>query len=609
MGVLQLAGYRVKAVSDATAALETFNAERPGMVIVAADFPRANGGHLGAVLRAGEGGARIPLIVIDHGHLGRARGVASILDLKANAYVPDPLKGNALVERIAALLAAEPVEATVAPKGLPLTLSRPPAHAADLKTQPLSGFFYALYRMQRDGVLVVSHRDLTRRVFIVKGRPVQYDSTARQDSFPRYLVERGKLTEEAETRVQAALSSGLRIGAALLEAGSDVADAGGEALLQLLREYTREKLAQVVGMRDGRFAFYAGDEFLLGLATVEIPALAHLLEGSRRALPLKTFARPLMARLDEFPTRSAEFSRDLPMLGLDTQDLKIAMQINGRTRLRDLLAHGRGDLHDAYSLFWFLHLTETVTFSKAPPASEKPDQIAPRRRKPLPAELATSLREGAVNVIAGSYFKVLGLPITADTEQVEAAYRQIASKYHADAYAEYDVAELQDLLDSVQEKLTAAYRVLSVGEKRKAYLGYLLARLDAGRATAINTEAEIALKRGETALRRGDTTTALLAFQQAVELNPREPEYYSYLAWATFQGSKGSSAERAKAAQKVLKKALSINPYLERAAVILAIIEMELGDASSARKRLVRVLEQNPKSQLAKAALRRAGRS
>src|SRR5690606_38491375 len=130
-----------------------------------------------------------------------------------------------------------------------------------------------------------------------------------------------------------------------------------------------------------------------------------------------------------------------------------------------------GDLRDAYSLFWFLQLTETVSFSKAPPASERADQVVPRRRKPLPAEIATSLREGAVNVIAGSYFKVLGLPITADTEQVEKAYREIASKYHADAYAEYDVAELQDLLDSVQEKLTAAYRVLSLEMKRKAYLG------------------------------------------------------------------------------------------------------------------------------------------
>jgi hypothetical protein len=45
---------------------------------------------------------------------------------------------------------------------------------------------------------------------------------------------------------------------------------------------------------------------------------------------------------------------DLPALGLDTDDLKIAMQINGRLLLRDLLAHGRGDLRRGYSLLWFL---------------------------------------------------------------------------------------------------------------------------------------------------------------------------------------------------------------------------------------------------------------
>lgn len=609
LGVLALAGYRVKAVGDAAAAVETFNAERPSAVVIAADFPKLGTSHVGSVIRAAEGGARVQLIVIDHGHLGRAKGVASILELKANAYIADPLKKNVLVERLAAVLASEsPAPAATPPRGLALTLSRHPAYSGELKPHPLPAFLQASFRLERDGVLVVTHRELTRRVFLVRGRPAHYDSTARQDSFPRFLVESGKLTEALETRVQAALSGGLRIGAALLEAGVELGDGGGEELLQLLRDYTREKVVQVIGMREGRFAFFAGDEFLAGLATVEIPALAPLLEGSRRSLPLKAFAGPLVEHLDAFPSRTAEFSRDLPALGLDKQDLKIAMQINGRARLRDLLAHGRGDLRDAYSLFWFLSLAGVVAFAKSPPDSALPDQIVPRRRKPLPAEIATSLREGAVNVIAGSYFKVLGLPITADTEAVESAYREIASKYHADAWAEYDLSDLQDLLDSVQEKLTAAYRVLSVKEKRKAYLGYLLSRLDAGRVAAINTDAEIALKRGETALRRGDLTTAILSFERAIELNPREPEYYSYLAWATFRGGKGSREDRGKSAQKVLKKALSLNPHLERASIILAIIEMELGDSSAARKRLVKVLENNPRSQLAKAALRRAGR-
>jgi tetratricopeptide (TPR) repeat protein len=149
--------------------------------------------------------------------------------------------------------------------------------------------------------------------------------------------------------------------------------------------------------------------------------------------------------------------------------------------------------------------------------------------------------------------------------------------------------------------------VLSIEEKRKAYLQYLMSRMDVGRSTTVNVDAEIILRRGEAALKRKQYRSALIHFEEAVTLNPQEPEYYSYLAWATFLAGTGPKEDRAKAAQKVLRKALSLNPYLERALIISAIIDSET-DASGARKKLLKVLELNPNSQLAKAALRKVGR-
>ena len=181
-------------------------------------------------------------------------------------------------------------------------------------------------------------------------------------------------------------------------------------------------------------------------------------------------------------------------------------------------------------------------------------------------------------------------------------------RFHLDSYAEYDASEMKDLLDSVQEKLSAAYRVLSQPDKRKAYLQYLVSRMDVGRATTVNVDAELMLRRGEAALKRKQYRTALIQFEEAVALNPQEPEYYSYLAWVTFLAGTGPREDRARAAQKVLRKALSLNPYLERAIIISAIIDSEMADASGARKKLLKVLELNPNSLLAKAALRKVGR-
>ncbi|MBZ4401820.1 DUF4388 domain-containing protein [Myxococcus sp. AS-1-15] len=609
-GLLSQAGYSVRAVNDPIAALEHFAADNPDVMVLSVDLPRVEGSHVVQLIRGHSQGGRVPIVAIDKGHLGRARGVGSVLDLKVNAYVADPLKPGELVPRLESLVRAAQA---VPLSGLASTLSRPAVNSGELKGYPLPGLLHSIHRLRRDGVLVVAHRGLSRRVYFLRGGPVSFDSTVKEDSLPRYLVERKLATPAQAEQVVEALGSGLRIGSALADAGVELV---GEELSQLLRDYTRDKLARVLGMREGRYAFYSGDEFTAEVASVDLPPLAQILEGARRTFPLKVMAASLKANLGEYPVRSPEFGRDLQAMALDTDDIKIAMQVNGRIVLKELLAHGRGELSAAYSLLWFLKLTGGVTFSPTPVATGAdvlsaavvPDRIGPRKRKSLPGETAASLREEAVRIITRSYFGSLGLDIAADAEAVERAYHETAMRFHPDTYAEYDISDLKDLLDSVQEKLSASYRVLSVEEKRKAYLQYLFSKLDVGRNTAVVVDAEIALRRGESALKRRDFLSAMHAFEEAVTLNPREPEYYSFLAWATYQGAGGPLVQRAQKAQKVLKKALSLGPYVERLHIIAAIIDTDLGDAPLARKKLLKVLEYNPYSQLAKAALRKVGR-
>ena len=608
-GLLQQAGYAVRGVQDAGRALEHFAADTPDAVVVAVDLPRLDGQHLANLLRQSVRGARVPVLAVDKGHLGKAKGVASVLDLRVNAYVADPLKPGELLPRLEQLLRA--AQEAEPPRGLTQTLSRPPTASGELRSLPLPALLHSAWRLERDGVLVAAHRELTRRVYLLGGVPVAYDSTARQDALPAWLVERGRATPAQAERLVEALGSGLRIGAALSDAG---VEAEGEELLQLLRDYTRERVVQVVGMRQGRYAFFAGREFESEVARVEVPALGAVLEGARRAFTLKAMATPLRPHLEAFPARTQDFARHLPALALSRDDLKVAMQLNGRIALRQLLAHGRGDLRATTALLWFLHLVGAAEFHKAPVAGEAfaaalPESMAPRKKKPLPPETAASLREDALRILTSSYFRSLGLDIAADTEAVERAYHEQATRFHPDTWAEYDLTDLEDLLESVQERLGASYRVLSAEDKRKGYLQYLLGRLDVGRATQVNVEAEMALRRGEALLKKRDWKGARLAFEQAVALHPREPEYYSYLAWATYQTDPGTKQDRARAGLKVLKRALALNPYLERAQVISAILENELKERTSARKRLLKVLEQNPNSGLARAALRKVGRA
>src|SRR5205814_6952307 len=100
------AGYTVRAASDPGKAMEHVLAEPLDAVLVSIDFPRLSGQHLCQLVRAHDQAGRIPVLAMDHGHLARPRGVAAILDLKASAYVADPMKCTDLRAKLSALLGA-----------------------------------------------------------------------------------------------------------------------------------------------------------------------------------------------------------------------------------------------------------------------------------------------------------------------------------------------------------------------------------------------------------------------------------------------------------------------------------------------------------------------
>ncbi len=199
--------------------------------------------------------------------------------------------------------------------------------------------------------------------------------------------------------------------------------------------------------------------------------------------------------------------------------------------------------------------------------------------------------------------------IAAAPDEIERAYRQAAEHYHPDAFAGQDLGDLEELLVQILDKLNAAYRVLSNEEKRKAYLAFLLQRHAEGRRKPdVDPEAEMALKRGERALRAHRIREAIRAFQAAAERNPREPEYLAMLAFATLRDPALEPRARPRAAARVARRALALDHGCVRAMVTLALAEESEGDVSAARRRLLGALRLAPGSEVARRALQRVNR-
>jgi cytochrome c-type biogenesis protein CcmH/NrfG len=119
----------------------------------------------------------------------------------------------------------------------------------------------------------------------------------------------------------------------------------------------------------------------------------------------------------------------------------------------------------------------------------------------------------------------------------------------------------------------------------------------------------VALKRGERALRSRRNAEAVSALKQAVERNPREPEYLAMLAFAELFDPVLPPSEQAQEARRVARKALGLDPGHPRALAVLALAEERLGDPAEARRAALAGLKGHPESAVLKNVLFRLNRA
>lgn len=601
-------GFEVLAAGTAVAAWERFAEARTDIAVLGADLAEAR--WLSDRLR--QASPRLLLVVADKGHLGRASGKRSAIDLHPNAYVADPT-GRELTDRLAQLLsqAEGGVAEPGAPDGVAAVLARPPAAQGEVRQGALGGVLHQLWRTGAQGILLLSQRESARRVFLLRGGAVDFDSDVRSESLGRWLVETRRITEEQYlASLDVMVSGGLSAGAAMVASG---ALEPGEELYGTLRSHVRAMVSRCMGLRDGRWRFHSGLEFTSEVRPLEIPPLAPILEGARAHLPVRHFAEALRPVQRAFPARTAAFQQLLPAMSLGTADLRLALDLDGRTQVRAFLEARPRELKETYALLWFLSLVGAVAFHPAPAQADAfvYRDPSPPRKKPLPEDRAEALRQAALQILPGSYFKALGLDITAGVDEVERAYHEAATRFHPDGFAEFDLGGLEDLLSQVQDRVSAAYRVLSVDEKRKAYLTFLLARYagETGRRRReVDAEAEIAFKRGELALRQRHFTLAAEAFREASDRCPKEPEYLAMLAFALLRDPAVDRARRPRESARVARKALALDPACVRAVISLALAEEAQGDTTGARRHLLAALKVAPDNLVAKRALQRLNR-
>jgi CheY-like chemotaxis protein len=597
---LTQAGLDVISADDLQRAYEIYAAEQPEAVVLGAD---AGGGMVVLARRLRDANPRVLLVVTDREHLGKARGLKALLPLKANAYVADPTRRE-LVEKIQQLV-AQSIPAR--PRGTARVLARKPTSGGEVKPGVVPRLFHQVWRSLSEGILVLEGAGPARQVCFGHGVPVMAHSDDPEEALLPWLRQAGRLGEVAHDAAVEAMAGGLSAGAALIAAG--VVDPG-QPLQALLAEHLRTLVVRTVGAREGRWHFHPGGEFVSDGPVIELLPLQVILEGARLGVPAKHLADALKAVIEAYPVRSGDFQQLLPAAGLCSADLRLALSLDGHLTTREWLAARSADMKDALPLLWFLSSVGAVVFQESPQTDGAYGRAPARKKRPLPPERGEAIRQAALRILPGTHLHALGVDLDADAAAVEQAYRTVAARFHPDGFAEYDVAELADLLSAVQDKLAAAYRVLADDERRRQYLEYLLVRLEqsGGRKPGVDLQAEIALKRGQRAMHRRQLREAVAALREAVQRNAREPEYLAMLAFALLFDPAQSAAAAAQEARKLARRALLMDAEHPRAAAALALAEEALDDAAEARKVTLAALKVHPQSEVLKRVLFRLNR-
>ena len=155
-----------------------------------------------------------------------------------------------------------------------------------------------------------------------------------------------------------------------------------------------------------------------------------------------------------------------------------------------------------------------------------------------------------------NHFELLGIGREADDETVRAAFKELAKRWHTDAFANIELGEEQAKLDEIFQRLNEAYETLTTPKLREEYTVYL-DRSAKGLATDVHgvLRAEGMVDEALMDLKRKQWSDAVEKLREARKLNPDDPLYDVHYAWALYHLARSSKKGSHKDAVNMLRAA------------------------------------------------------
>jgi len=233
-------------------------------------------------------------------------------------------------------------------------------------------------------------------------------------------------------------------------------------------------------------------------------------------------------------------------------------------------------------------------------AEQKKEETAKKK------EIAEEISKYEKMIQEGTLFDLLGINRDAKPPDVKKAFFRLAKKFHPDTNPLLFQSEYKERAEEVFTRIGGAYNTLIDLKAREEYvyaLDHKISQEDLDKANRA-LEAEGVFVKAEILFKKGDFRGAQTIIQEAINLNPEEPEYYLYLGWCLFKSTHGVGIAEAK---KNLQKAIDmgLRDKMDMAQYYLGMLaKVEGRSVEEQRRYFSAAIEANPQNTLAASELR-----
>ena len=521
---------------------------------------------------------------------------------------------------------------------------------ADLGETNALRIYVQAARAGATGLFFFDLEDRTTTLYMRRGNPESAESTHSSEAIGPFLLGQRLATQEQITRAEKeALKYGNDVLAALFTLGA----VNPGLVFPALAQRAADILLHAYLAPRGSFRFEALE--LPPNKVVPLGNRWGLLAEVIRRVPLPEL-KSRLTDVRERPVVRRGAGDALPDLRLTAQETRALGYFDGTRSLAHLAQSNAGEMDTVLRVALLLRELDAVSFPevslRAPPPSAAPDpdaappppppppKAAPAAaapRKPAPpapapahpqpvrtltptglasmpqtvppriAPVATAARPPSPGfavelrelhnrlerIRKENHFQVLGLPDTADTSSVKAAYFKLAKQFHPDTVPPEAPPELGRTKAEIFAAIGEANRMLADEASRARYKQALAEGGPADVDVQAVLQAEETFNKGTSLVRARRFPEAVKTFDDAIAANPREGEFYAWRGYARFFTLPDKKVAMVEA-MRDLNQSLKLNERCAPAHYFIGQIHKLTGDAATALKHFKRCVTLDP---------------